>query len=244
MNKFRISPNLYIADDPGFGEYDKETVHRLLRQVQDNFAVWIGETVYSTCDCLIIYRDGDPEIIKAPQANVHVIILSANQNYWYQWVYQFAHEYCHHLICGRLSGDVTGLKWFEETLADLSSICNIKRIISPDNVSHLPLEFLRSGSSYLEEVSGVPQPNCPEYLRSVADELAQPVYQRAIYSNLSATMFPLFQENPYLWRMLLHIGDSCAYTSLEELFSHLENTADETYTDSLQKLKITLTRQN
>ena len=57
-------------------------------------------------------------------------------------------------------------------------------------------------------------------------------------------MFPLFQENPHLWRMLLHIGDSCAYPSLEELFSHLENTADETYTDSLQKLKITLTGQN
>ena len=243
---YAISSSLYITDDPGFGDYDKRTVFRLLHQVQDNFAEWIGEEVYKSCNCYIHYDDEGPEIkcYKTDGEIVHLISLSSKENYWYQWIYQFAHEYCHHLIGGRLSGDIIGMKWFEETLADLSSICNIKQIISPDNSCHLPPLFLQSGTSYLEEVAGSFQTNCLEYLKSVEDKLAQPVYHRGIYSNLSATMLPLFQRNPHLWKMITHIGDSCSYSSLEELFSHLEKSADKTYADSLLELKLLVTGQN
>ena len=37
--------------------------------------------------------------------------------------------------------------------------------------------------------------------------------------------------------MILHIGDSRQWNSLEELFVHLERNADDSYSDSLIQLK-------
>lgn len=54
--------------------------------------------------------------------------------------------------------------------------------------------------------------------------LEQPVYQREIYSNLSATILPLFEENNHLWKIILHFGDMRKWDSLEDLFDHLLHT--------------------
>lgn len=108
----RISTNLYVAEDPRFGNYNKDIVYRLLQQVQIDFSNWIGNDVFHTSDCI----------------------------------------------------------------------------------------------------------------------------KREIYSNLSATILPFFEENNHLWKIILHFGDMRKWDSLEDLFSHLFYTSDDSYSVSLRKL--------
>lgn len=236
MNVYRISTNIYVAEDPHFGTYNKQIVHRLLQQVQIDFSCWIGNHVFLTSDCFIFYQDECPEIYKMGEFG-HRICLNVKGDDWWRWVYQFAHEYCHHLINGTMSGDVTGLMWFEETICKLSALCHLDRLIALCGVFLIDNRIKDWIVSCRNANLGSVQNNCREYLRQNLDILGQPSYQRGIYSNLSATMMPLFQGNPCLWKIILHFGDMRRWPSLDALFRHLRETADDSYSLSLEKLK-------
>ena len=238
MNTIKISPNIYIIEDANFGTYNKNIVYRLLKQVQIDFASWIGNIVYQTSNCLVFYKDECPTIYDIREIG-HRVCLHVNGDDWWRWTYQFAHEYCHHLINGPMSGGIKGLLWFEETMCDLSSIFHLRRLIALCDVFQINslLQYKIYARSCLHANLGTVQENCQEYLKQHMVELEQPVYHREIYSNLSATMLPLFVENPNLWKMILHIGDSRRWTSLEDLFVHLHRTSDNSYSHSLTKLE-------
>lgn len=233
----RISTNLYVAEDPRFGNYNKDIVYRLLQQVQIDFSNWIGNDVFHTSDCIISYKDECPTIYDNGQIG-HKICLHVSGDDWWRWVYQFSHEYCHHLINGTMSGDISGMIWFEEAICDLSAIAHLKRLIVLCDV--LRIDSLLSYKDYvilcLHANLGSAQKNCREYLRSNMATLEQPVYQREIYSNLSATILPFFEENNHLWKIILHFGDMRKWDYLEDLFDHLLHTSDDSYSVSLRKL--------
>lgn len=235
MKANQISTNIYVTEDPNFGEYNKEVVHRLLQQVQIDFSNWIGNEVFSTSNCLLSYQNEYPEIWNMGEMG-HQIRLYVKEDDWWRWVYQFAHEYCHHLINGTMSGEITGLMWFEETICSLASICHLNRLIALCDVLRIDNHYKKIVAYYYNLSLGTAQSNCQEYLKLHMDELAEHVYHRGIYSNLSATMLPLFLENNHLWKIILHFGDMRSWNSLEELFAHLRETADDSYSVSLDKL--------
>lgn len=242
MKANRISDNIYVAEDPKFGTYNKHIVHRLLQQVQIDFSSWIGTQAFTTSNCIICYQDGHPEIYSMGEAGHRICLHVKGDDLW-RWVYQFAHEYCHHLINGNTSGNVTGLMWFEETICDLSAICHLDRLIALCGVlridNHVKDWIVNCRNANL----GTVQSNCREYLKQNLDKLGQPLYQRGIYSNLSTTMLPLFQKNPCLWKIILQFGDMRRWSSLDALFRHLRNTADDSYSLSLYKLQNLLVGQ-
>jgi hypothetical protein len=235
MKTNQISTNIYVAEDPNFGEYNKEVVNRLLQQVQIDFSSWIGNEVFSTSNCFLFYQDECPEIYSLGETG-HRICLCVKGDDWWRWVYQFAHEYCHHLINGTMSGEVTGLMWFEETICNLSSIYHLDRLIALYDVLRIDNHYKDIVVHFYNLSLGTAQSNCQEYLKLHMDELVEPVYHREIYSNLSATMLPLFLENTHLWKIILHFGDMRSWNSLEDLFAHLRETADDSYSVSLDKL--------
>lgn len=53
-------------------------------------------------------------------------------------------------------------------------------------------------------------------------------------------MFPLFVEHPYLWKIILHFGNTRQWRTLDELFAHLHSQADDSYALPLQKLNTLL----
>lgn len=238
MKTTQISTNIYVVKDTNFGIYNMKIVNRLLQQVQIDFADWIGNNVFQTSNCFLFYKDECPAIYNMGEIG-HRICLHVKDDDWWRWTYQFAHEYCHHLINGPLSGCIQGLLWFEETICELASICHLRRLIVLCDVlqTDILLQYKPYVVNCLYANLGTAQNNCQEYLLSMADRLAEPVYHRGIYSNLAAAMLPLFQENPHLWKIILHIGDSRRWHSLEELFEHLHRTADDSYSHSLKLLK-------
>lgn len=236
-----VSDNIILEGCLQFGDFDKQIVPFFLRMVQSNFHTWLGGEPACERFCLISYQDNYPSIFK--KDGLHFIRLHTYGNYWCKWVYQFSHEYCHHLIDGECNGHIAGLKWFEETLCELSSMHNLNemaRVCAMSPMQNLT-RFAPAVLDYLDGLLSVrqttPQCTCREFLLQQKGKLAQPVYHRDVYSGIAASMFPLFVKNPCLWRIILHIGDSCRWSSLESLFSHVENVADASCRSSLLELR-------
>lgn len=237
-----ISGNLFISDNEGWGNYNREIVHSILDNIELDFSAALGITPYSSCRCLIDHWDDAPEIQKLSDS--HLIYLSSKEDYWCQWTYQFSHEYCHHLINGEMTGEIFGLKWFEETICELSSMYHLYGIYrtwlqSPSLLLH---HYAPSVLDYLRVLLGK-NPELyastlrPGFLCSWLPILEQPQYHRDYYNALATRMFPLFFESPHLWRIILHIGDSRQWHSLEKLFVHLRQNADDGYSRSLANLE-------
>lgn len=235
-----ISENVTLIDCPEFGAFDNGTVAMLLRMVQENFYQWLGEKPDNEKYCLIYYRDNYPEICSISDG-LHLIKLNTHNNLWCQWVYQFAHEFCHHLINGSMSRDVTGLMWFEETVCELASLHNLYemgRFCKTSSKGNLN-RYAPAVQDYLDDLMKCPIPSrdVQGFLARHIDVLSRPVYCRDTYNILASSIFHLFLENHCLWKIILQFGDMRRWSSLDALFRHLRNTADDSYSLSLEKLK-------
>lgn len=246
MGNIFISKNILLEDCPQFGNFNKDVVPCILKMVVSNFENWIGGSLLNERFCSIGYQNDNPETYLIE--GQHHIRLNINGNYWCQWVYQFAHEYCHHLIDGPCNGLVVGLKWFEETLCELSSLHNLSEMAvlcfnsTIPNLNH----YAPSVLSYLFHLEnnrpsiGRFHKGLAEYISQHMEELSQDMYHRGIYSTIAFSMLPVFRQNPYLWKIVLHIGDSCQWTSLDCLLDHLQKTADMSYYYPLEELRMLL----
>lgn len=231
-----IAPGISIIADNSFGDYDHRIVHGLLKHVQDTFAEWIGAEVYHSKPLIIEYQENNPEIF-GYNPEYHIIKLHVKENDFCRWVYQFAHEYCHHLINGRMDGDLSGLKWFEETICDLSAQSHLRVLFRDYSALGLDTRFLPRILGWIHANSGAFQHNVREYIRCNSVLLHTQSYHREIYRNIATSLLPLFEATPRLWKMILHFGVTSQWSSLAELFAHLEQTADDSYIDSLNELK-------
>lgn len=195
----------------------------------------LGIHYFSTKHCLVVPSDVTPMCSNGGLIG-HIISISAKDNYWCQWVYQFAHEYCHHLINGSLSGEWSTLLWFEETICQLSSLYNLRRmedycrdiglaVYAPCVHDYLDKLLAEGSKVFVRE-------NKVGWFEKYASSLSKEGYQRGLYNAIAVQIFPLFIDNPNLWKIILHIGDIRSWDSLESLFVHLQERVDDSYKDS------------
>ena len=171
----------------------------------------------------------------------HVIRISAKDNYWCRWVYEFAHEYCHHAIDGALTGEWCNLLWFEETICEWSSIFNLHKMIAfcgTKGLKYYIPAVIKYRDDLLNKNAYDLTSNEGWYDKYSSDLSKDDGYKRDLYNAIAALMFPLFKDNPHLWKIILHIRDIRSWNSLEDLFSHLIAESDESYKESLIKLKL------
>lgn len=213
---------------------------RLLYMVDVNMMTAMNKPFFSTKNCVVSYTTNDP--MCASIGAYHLILLNVQDNHWCQWVYQFAHEYCHHLIDGALSGEWSRLLWFEETICELSSLYNLFMMESFCRDNGLA-SYEASVKSYLDnQLNNKGKPvyrlNASGGWYEVYSEvLSSEGYKKDLYNAIAVLMYPVFVENPCLWKIIMSIGDIRRWNSLEELFNHLQETADETYLESFLKMR-------
>lgn len=242
-----MTTNILIVKNEAFGLSDYRIVESLLYMVDMNMMAAVDLPIFSTKRCVVVHTDNTP--MCSDCGDFHCIQLSTGGNYWCQWVYQFAHEYCHHIINGSLSGEWSDLLWFEETVCELSSLYNLHKMIDfcKNNDKVFP-NYVASVENYLDDL--LTENNCTynlsdnggwysDYsdLLKTKDQENNNEYRRDLYNAIAVLMYPLFLENRNLWKILLHIGDIRSWSSLDELFDHLYSTADETYAESVMKLR-------
>lgn len=230
--------NIVLNYNKGFGSPNYEVVRAFLYMVDLNMMSALEQLPFSTKRCYVIHRDEGP--LCSNIGDEHVIFLSVKDDYWCQWVYQFAHEYCHHLIDGSLSGEWSDLLWFEETICELSSLYNLNRMIgfcmvnglqgyAPSVVDYLNNLLTKNKNTYcLSEEGG--------WYKRYEDSLRVEKYKRDLYNAMAVLMYSLFVENPRLWKLIMNIGDIRSWKTLDDLFRHLEASADESYKESLSRL--------
>ena len=223
-----MATNIILTENAAFGNTNYDVVRALIYMVDNNMMEAIGQPYFSTKQCLVVPTEDVPMCVKA--GGQHIIFLATKDNLWCQWVYQFSHEYCHHLIDGSLSGEWSDLLWFEETLCELSSLYNLNKMISYCANNGLQ-RYVPSVKSYLENLL---TKNNDKYKLSAGGgwykqyeaSLKKEEYKRDLYNAIAVLMYPLFIDTPNLWKLILIIGDIRSWTSLDELFNHLEINSD------------------
>ena len=239
-----VSPNIRLSTDEAFCVFNVYIVKEILSYVDMTFSDALQIPCSSIDKCTVRYNYFKDNPMCSNIGNDRIIYLHTRGDFWCQWIYQFAHEYCHHIINGTMTGELSGLMWFEESVCELASMYNLNSLFRiwsqyPQSVQR---HYAPSFQDYLNDLLAE-NPELyastlhPKFLQSWDSLLRENVYHRDHYNAIAARMFPLFLENPYLWKMILHIGDSRQWNSLEELFAHLERNADDSYSDSLIQLK-------
>lgn len=242
--KLIISKNISLIEDPNFGTFNKDVVGSLISNVDVIFSKCLEIEPFSSKECVIMYNHDVPMCCNSPVGRE--IYLATKGNYWCQWIYQFAHEYCHHLIDGKMIPNFKGLFWFEETICELASLFHLSRMreyCSRSQSSQLVL-FAPSVTHYLNDLL-TKNKNLVESFRMTKlqpwkEQLQEKVYHRDLYNAIAVVMFPYFERNPHLWKIIRNFGDMKEWTSLEGLFTHLEEQATPDYIQSLKQLKTCL----
>lgn len=245
-------------DGAGFGEMNLPAVFPLFRQVDMYLSSRIGLPPFSSKSVIIIHGNGRPMCCQLEE-HLHCIVLATENNDWCRLIFQFAHEYCHHLIDCGLSGITAGLKWFEESICHVSSVANIVnmagvcanasnpclRYFTPSVISYLPK---LKGLNYNETIQGclpdeenpfriipIPKSEYVDIRQFLSDEnaLLSTTYSDGHYYFVCRALYPHFHNNPNLWKIIRHLGDTTTWNSLPDLFEHLKANADSSYKDSL-----------
>jgi hypothetical protein len=245
MKFYTISNDLSISNDERFGNYDKYTVFELLRNIERNFSICIGKMPYSNTPCKILHHPLHPMIANVPYERI--IFLSVSHNNMFEWIYQFSHEYCHNIINGTMNGDTGGLSWFEETVCEIASIYHVRSICNQYQTSDY--SYLRMLAEDIQKRNHDALLSLPYHTthQSIRHELLPQIVEnlhrtqshdinRRLYREIAQIVTPLFEENKNLWKIILHFGDSRQWNSLEDLFAHLQETSDDSYSVSLKKL--------
>ncbi|MDE6842448.1 MAG: hypothetical protein K2J24_02875 [Muribaculaceae bacterium] len=193
--------------------------------------------------------------LPAPLPEVsRILILDTKGNYYCQWVYQLAHEICHHLINGKMCDGLCGCQWFEETLCEEASLFCLSKLSDPIlrrqwDCPHYALCVRSYLDSHLQSSYSLRQKyyswNPIEHPQGIApwrDTLEETStlgigkLQRTICTAVASLLYPIFLHNPRLWEIAAHIGDSTQFPKLEALLSHLEVTATPAYSESLKEM--------
>ena len=238
-NSIKMATNIILTENTAFGNTHFDVVRALLYMVDNNMMEAIGKPYFSTKQCVVVPTEDVPMCVDAGER--HIIFLATKDDLWCQWVYQFSHEYCHHLIDGSLSGEWSDLLWFEETICELSSLYNLNKMISycanngllgyvPSVINYLGNLLTKKNSAYKLSTEG-------GWYKQYEVLLKKEGYKRELYNAIAVLMYPLFVDAPNLWKLILNIGDIRSWISLDELFNHLEANADESYSESLGKMR-------
>lgn len=242
--KLIISKNISLIEDPNFGTFNKDVVGSLISNVDVIFSKCLEIEPFSSKECVIMHNNDEPMCCNSSAGRI--IYLATKENYWCQWIYQFAHEYCHHLIDGKMNPNFKGLFWFEETICELASLfhLNCMREYCSHSQSSQLVHYAPSVTLYLKNLLSKNNKSVESLrltkLQPWKEQLQEKVYHRHLYNAIAVVMFPFFNENPHLWKIIRNFGDMKERSSLEDLFTHLEEQATADYLHSLKQLRACL----
>lgn len=232
MSCIKLNENLSISTT-GFDPYSRETVHQLLMNIFHRTNLMGNINNRKLPHVHVVHWDMFYPMC-SNSGDERVILLTTKENLWSQWVYQFSHEICHHVIDGIMTGEIRGLTWFEETLCETNSLYQLVQVLHVDCNKYPYLHHYGQWvQDYLDDLFQS-NPDLKLQLRKNGGIrqwlplLSEPQHHRDYNNAVACRILPLFVQNPRLWGILSHIGDSRSYSTLEDLLAHLQETADTT----------------
>lgn len=141
--------------------------------------------------------------------------------HWSQFIYQFAHEFCHYMNFGHV---VQNMRWFEETLCELASHyfliqSFLKWQIAPpyENWKSYALQLKKYQMQQAEHIASFDISKLSEQSSGIRKALEVDEYNRDYNRHIAVKLLPSFLETPSLWKIVPHL------TKAKENYSFTEN---------------------
>lgn len=107
-------------------------------------------------------------------------------------------------------------------------LLNISCFMSPSMIGSRPSVFMaltELPAKYIEDSQAkrdiISVPSLSAYISALLPHLQQDCYARAINAAVAYELYPLFRDNPSLWRIVLHLHELRPDFSLEEAVAFL-----------------------
>lgn len=223
----------FSLDEKGWGECNFDILKRVLGCSIDYFNGVLTNKYRHGIPYSVVHKDDTP--LCSGNASEHKIHLSSEGLVWDKHTYQFAHEYCHHLINIELIGNRIGAFWFEETICELASLyCLAKNAqLWKTNPPNPGLVYYASAfSDYYNKT--INRKEVPKSILSVSDfikenilELEKPEYERGMYTYIAKGIIDIFINYPSLWNIILFFNktnyQSEHYNGFDSFLDELES---------------------
>lgn len=198
----------------GWGNSDVRDIHRVLDSV---VAVLLPQSQHQRRIAVrVVHRFGNPMVAYERGAEgEYIVYLTARNDRWYQFAYEFSHEFCHILSNfdrkGRGGEIVRDSQWFEEAICETASLFTLRQLATTWDAAPPDARWAGYGhhfQEYLDRFLAEPhrQPShdqtLAEWFRNNAEGLHDKPYQRAKNELVAKALLPLFERNPGNWAAL------------------------------------------
>ena len=200
----------------GFGGASAADITAVLQSAAGELSRYSPRTQLPGID--VYHRADHPQTDSRRAAGNRIAIgLTARDNHWAQYSFQFAHEYCHALI--NYSNEEPGLTrnrqyanlWLEESLCETASLFTL-RALSRSWLIAPPFAVWRDYapwfSAYAEERLALPEHHLPAgtsfavWFRANEPALRKDPTRRDRNTIIAAQFLPIFEKEPRGWEAL------------------------------------------
>jgi hypothetical protein len=214
-----LTDRVKIKIEGDWGSAPRENVEKMLYSTAGELLRFCPERRLGT---IVVRHHADVPITlyqKGPHGE-HQVLLEANNTYWSQYDYQFAHELTHILCnCDRRKAGCN--LWFEETLCETASLFSLRKMAVAWKTKP-PYANWTSFAPHFDEYADAmlarrdrrlpPDRNMAEWFREHAASLAE---QRKLTDEsklVAAYLVALFEDDPSGWETLatLNLGPNDA----------------------------------
>ena len=200
--------------DGGWGGGRPSEIGKIITAVANEFPTPVAEGLSPRVR--IRHRFGGPTIDYTRDRDGWIVVhLSARDDRWYQYVYQFAHEYCHllsHFDRKQRGGEILrDHQWFEESLCETASLYALRQsAVQWCNSADDPQlrEAAPQLAQYVRQLLAEPHRRLDPaidfstwYARHGQALRVEP-YLRELNDVVATQLLPLFERNPTYWGAL------------------------------------------
>jgi hypothetical protein len=150
----------------------------------------------------------------------YVIHLTARNERWYQYAYQFSHELCHIFSNfdhkdSQGDGHATGNQWFEESLCETASLFTLKNMAvvwTSKPPARKWMGYAPTFASYATHLLAEthrhlpPQQSFDQWYGENRSLLRENPYLREKNELVASVLLPLFEQDPSLWQAIVYLN--------------------------------------
>ena len=181
-------------------------IQNLLQNVASHIERELRDPFPGTIEAMNLPGQQQPRIhYRSPGNTAYPINLTAKDNHWSRFAYQFAHEFCH-ALSGYEGLRYNPNKWFHESICEMASIFVLRRMGRRwrRSKNHMWARFAPSHTEYADNLlrdhaSNMPSGLFRAWLSENESDLRACPYLRDKNGVVATKLLPNFEQEPSGW---------------------------------------------
>ena len=171
-------------------------------------------------------------LIRYSEPGFYVVQLTATERRWSQYVYEFAHEFCH-IVIDPYRGEGPSTQWLEEAVCELASVFVLRRMaerwldsaaVSRTGHPILPRWLSMRDSDWMKPERSLPSDvSLADWFSANEGALRQDPYQRDQNALIAYNMVPIFEALPESWNAIQRLPADQHPTTDSPTRAHLQS---------------------